>query len=179
MLRLIGDLLDIAAIEASRLSMERRRHAADALVRDAVELEQAAATQKGLALESEVIGGGSFEVICDRERVLQIFSNLIGNAIKFTEAGGAVTVRAEPRGDDALFAVADTGSGIPPEQLPFIFDRFWQAGETARAGTGLGLTIAKGFVEAHGGKIWVESRLGAGTTFSFTLPLAPPEGAAG
>ncbi|AUX32325.1 MULTISPECIES: ATP-binding protein [Sorangium] len=178
MLRLIGDLLDVAAIEAGRLSMEKRRHAAGALVRDAIEMEQALATQKHLVLKSEVCGGGGFEVLCDRERVLQVFANLIGNAIKFTGEGGVITVRAEPRGEEALFAVADTGAGIRPDELPHIFNRFWQVAETARLGTGLGLTIAKGFVEALGGRIWAESQHGAGATFFFTLPLVQPEGAA-
>ncbi|WP_437916764.1 ATP-binding protein [Sorangium sp. So ce302] len=178
MLRIIGDLLDVAAIESGRLSMEKRRHAAGALVHDAIEMERALATQKHLVLEGEIHGGGGFEVLCDRERVLQVFANLIGNAIKFTAEGGAITVRAEPRGDEALFAVADTGAGIRADELPHIFDRFWQVAETARLGTGLGLTIAKGFVEALGGRIWAESQLGAGATLFFTLPLARPEGAA-
>ncbi|WP_437718477.1 PAS domain S-box protein [Sorangium sp. So ce448] len=179
MLRIIGDLLDVAAIEAGRLSIEKRRHAAGALVGDAIEMERTLATQKHLVLEGEIRGGGAFEVICDRERILQVFANLIGNAIKFTAEGGAITVRAEPRGDEALFAVADTGAGIRADELPHIFDRFWQVAETARLGTGLGLTIAKGFVEALGGRIWAESQLGAGATFFFTLPLVRPEGAAG
>ncbi|WP_437944312.1 ATP-binding protein [Sorangium sp. So ce281] len=178
MLRIIGDLLDVAAIEAGRLSMEKRRHEAGALVRDAIEMERALATQKHLVLEGEIRGGGGFEVLCDRERVLQVFANLIGNAIKFTEEGGAITVRAEPRGDEVLFAVRDTGAGIRADELPHIFNRFWQVAETARLGTGLGLTIAKGFVEALGGRIWAESQFGAGATLFFTLPLARPEGAA-
>ncbi|WP_437941970.1 PAS domain S-box protein [Sorangium sp. So ce341] len=178
MLRLIGDLLDVAAIEAGRLSMEKRRHAAGALVRDAIEMEQALAAQKHLVLEGEIGGGDGFDVRCDRERVLQVFTNLIGNAIKFTGEGGTITVRAEPRGEEALFAVADTGAGIRPDELPHVFDRFWQVAETARLGTGLGLTIAKGIVEAHGGRIWAESQHGAGATLFFTLPLVQPEGAA-
>ncbi|KYF48015.1 hypothetical protein BE08_19910 [Sorangium cellulosum] len=178
MLRLIGDLLDVAALEAGRLSMEKRRHEAGALVHDAIEMEQALATQKGQVLGSSICGGGSVEVLCDRERVLQVFANLIGNAIKFTAEGGVITVRAEPRGDEVLFGVSDTGVGIHPDELPRVFDRFWQVAETARLGTGLGLTIAKGIVEALGGRIWAESQLGAGATFFFTLPLAPPEGSA-
>jgi signal transduction histidine kinase len=179
MLRLIGDLLDVAAIESGRLSMEKRRHAASVLVHDAIEMEQALATQKHLALESELCAGDSLEVLCDRERVLQVFANLIGNAIKFTPEGGTITIRAEPHGDEALFAVTDTGPGIRPDELPHVFDRFWQVAETARLGTGLGLAIAKGFVEALGGRIWAESQVGAGATFFFTLPLARPEGADG
>jgi PAS domain S-box-containing protein len=179
MLRIIGDLLDVAAIEAGRLSVETRRCTAGALVRSAVEMEHGLASAKPLVLESAFPAGGRFEVLCDRERVLQVFANLLGNAIKFTRPGGAITVRAEPRDGDALFSVTDTGPGIPPEQIPHVFDRFWRAKETARMGTGLGLTIAKGLVEAQGGRIWVESRVGAGTTFFFTLPLAPPSLAGG
>ncbi|XYI02268.1 ATP-binding protein [Sorangium sp. So ce1128] len=174
MLRLIGDLLDVAALEAGRLSTAIARQAAAALVHDAVAMQQTLAAQKHAVLEGELPGGGSFEVLCDRERVLQVLANLIGNAIKFTEEGGTITVRAELRSNEALFAVADTGPGIPPDHLPYVFDEFWQAAETARLGTGLGLTIAKGLVETHGGRIWAESRLGVGTTFFFTLPLAPP-----
>ena len=111
-----------------------------------------------------VIGGGS----------LQVFSNLIGNAIKFSPEGATITVRAEPLGDELKYSVADTGHGIPAEQLPHLFERFWQATKTAQLGTGLGLSIAKGIVEAHGGRIWAESQVGVGSTFCFTLPRAPP-----
>ena len=174
MLRIINDLLDVAAIEAERLSMNKQRHPVGALIYEAIEMEELLALHKHLVLQSELPDGDSFEVICDHQRVLQVFANLIGNAIKFTKERGTITLRAVPSGDKALFSVSDTGPGIPPEQLPHIFDRFWQAGETAREGTGLGLTIAKSFIEAHGGTIWAESRLGVGTTFFFTLPLATP-----
>jgi CheY-like chemotaxis protein len=101
-----------------------------------------------------------------------VFGNLIGNAVKFSPPAGVVTVRAEARGDEVRFAIADQGPGIAAEELPHIFERFWQARRTAHLGTGLGLSIAEGIVAAHGGRIWAESTPGAGTTMFFTLPRA-------
>jgi signal transduction histidine kinase len=105
--------------------------------------------------------------------LLQILDNLVGNAVKFTEPGGRITVGAAPRGDEVLFWVADSGPGIAPDDLPHVFDRFWQAQKGRRSGAGLGMAIAKGLVEAHGGKIWLHSTLGRGTTVFFTMPQAP------
>jgi signal transduction histidine kinase len=105
--------------------------------------------------------------------LLQILDNLVGNAVKFTEPGGRITVGAAPRGDEVLFWVADSGPGIAPDDLPHVFDRFWQAQKGRRSGAGLGMAIAKGLVEAHGGKIWLHSTLGRGTTVFFTIPQAP------
>jgi signal transduction histidine kinase len=96
--------------------------------------------------------------------------NLIGNAIKFTKAGGIITVGAALRGGEMMFWVADTGAGIAADDLPHVFDRFWQAQKGKRSGAGLGLLIVKGLVEAHGGRIWVDSTRGRGTTFQFTIP---------
>lgn len=118
--------------------------------------------------------GVDMMVSCDRERVLQILSNLGGNAIKFTPQGGSIFIEVQDGGHEARISVRDTGQGIAEEELPRIFDRFWQAQQKNRAGIGLGLSIAKGLVEAHGGLLWVESKLGAGTTFFFTLALAEP-----
>jgi signal transduction histidine kinase len=109
----------------------------------------------------------------DRERLQQVLENLIGNAITFTRAGGAITVGATPLGRELRCWIADTGAGIAAEEVPRVFDRFYQARRPGRHGAGLGLAIAKGIVEAHGGRIWVESTPGRGSTFSFTLPLAP------
>ena len=106
-----------------------------------------------------------------RDRVLQVLSNLVGNSIKFTPAGGSITVSARAAAGQVLFAVSDTGPGIAPALRPRIFERFWQAEETARKGQGLGLYIAKGLVEAQGGTISVDSADTGGTTFSFTLPI--------
>ena len=111
------------------------------------------------------------DVWADRDRLLQIFDNLIGNAIKFTEPGGDITVGAAPRDGSVLFWVADTGAGISAEDLSHAFEWFWQA-RRAGPGAGLGLPIVKGIVDAHGGAIWAESTLGCGTKFSFTIPIA-------
>jgi signal transduction histidine kinase len=109
-------------------------------------------------------------VMADRRRVLQVLTNLLGNAVKFTPEGGLIRVEAEPYGPDAVeFSVSDSGPGIAPEVIPSIFEPFTQAKDGATLGTGLGLSIAKGIVEAHGGQISVESAPGAGTTFRFTL----------
>jgi signal transduction histidine kinase len=104
-----------------------------------------------------------------------VCENLIGNAIKFSEAGGWIVVGAASRDHEVVFWVSDTGSGIASEDMPRVFDRFWQATRAGRQGAGLGLPITKGIVEAHGGRIWVESTPGRGTTFSFTIPKAAPE----
>jgi signal transduction histidine kinase len=138
-----------------------------------VELHRPLAQQKMLRLEGQVIGQDP-GTRCDRPRILQVLSNLIGNAIKFTPAGGAITVRADLGGREARFSVTDSGSGIAADELPHIFERFWQARKAARTGAGLGLAIAKGIVEAHRGRIWVESVPGKGSTFFFTLPLGDP-----
>ena len=108
-------------------------------------------------------------VHAERERVLQVLSNLVGNALKFTAQGGQVTLAVERDGPRVLFSVSDTGTGIAPEHVPHVFDRFWR-GTPGNKGTGLGLFIAQGIVAAHGGEIWVESEVGRGTTFHFELP---------
>jgi signal transduction histidine kinase len=112
--------------------------------------------------------------MADAGRVLQVLSNLVGNALKFTPKGGRITIRADAAPGGVRFSVTDTGQGIPPEQLAKIFGRFWQANPADRRGIGLGLTIAKGIVEAHGGRIWCESKVGEGTTFYFTLGSTLP-----
>jgi signal transduction histidine kinase len=145
------------------------RHAFAPLVREAIESHRPAAAVRALRLD-DALTSEVFDLECDRGRVLQVFGNLIGNAIKFTPKGGAVTVRAERRGEEMLFSVADTGPGISLDEVSHVFDRYWQTKKTARLGTGLGLSIAKGLVEAHGGRIWVESTLGQGATFFFTIP---------
>ena len=172
--RLIGDLLDVASIDAGRLFVEPQREPVRALVDGAIAACRNQAVEKSLRIE-EQLPTQDFEAVCDRDRVLQVLGNLIGNAIKFTPDGGTVRVSAEPLGDEVLFTVRDTGVGVSARQLPHVFDRFWQATPKARLGSGLGLTIAKGVVEALGGRIWAESRPGEGTSFFFTLPLAPAE----
>jgi len=172
--RVIGDLLDVASIESGRLFVEPRREPVRPIVAEAVAACHEPALEKTLRVEQQVTGDDFFAV-CDRDRVLQVLGNLIGNAIKFTPEGGQLHVGAEAVDDEVLFFVRDTGIGVSPKQLPHVFDRFWQAAPKARLGSGLGLTIAKGVVEALGGRIWLESRPGEGTTFFFTLPRARPQ----
>jgi signal transduction histidine kinase len=168
---LIAALLDSATIEAGRLSVDRKLHPLGALVADALEAMDALARQKSLALEPR-ISACARAVVCDRERVLQVLSNLIANAIKFTPPGGRITVEADAIGDEARLLVGDNGVGIAEDQLAHLFERYWQGDRRQRLGTGLGLYIAKGIVEAHGGRIWVDSAPGRGSRFYFTLPLA-------
>jgi len=171
--RLRQDLLDVAAIEAGRLAVEPVEMEVEEVVGVAVDALAAVAADRGVALTARVAPGLP-RAWADRERVLQVLGNLAGNAVKFTPSGGSVTVTAEVDGDAGEVRVrcADTGPGIAGEDLPHVFDRFWQARSTRRAGAGLGLAIAKGIVEAHGGCIWAESTVGEGSTFSFTLPTA-------
>ena len=176
MKHLIEDLLDIARIEAGRLTIEEQRCAVGGLLAEALDLMQPLAQQKRLRLERQLPGGEVY-LRCDRPRILRVLSNLIGNSIKFTSEGGAITVRAELADREVRFSVADTGSGIAADELPHIFERFWQARKTARLGAGLGLAIAKGIVDAHRGQIWADSETGTGSTFFFTLPLGNREDA--
>jgi signal transduction histidine kinase len=167
--RLIGDLVDVASIDAGKLSLAPREGDASALADEAVEMFLAAAAEKRIALTSQ-IGAGPVTALFDHDRMLQVLINLITNAIKFTETG-AVTVRVEPAfAGGARVSVEDTGSGVPAEMLESIFERFWQAGKNDRRGSGLGLYISKCIVEAHGGRIWAESRPGVATVVSFTIP---------
>jgi signal transduction histidine kinase len=166
--RLIGDLLDVSRMEAGRFSVEPRPESLRSLIVEVRELFGAIAMSKGVRLHADA-PDEDVHVQADRGRVLQVLSNLIGNAIKFTPDGGTVTVSTHGTGDDVQFTIADTGTGIDKANLPHIFDRFWHSGESG--GAGLGLAIAQGIVEAHHGRIWVESGPG-GTSFHFTLPAA-------
>ena len=112
-------------------------------------------------------------MLADPDRIVQVFTNLIGNAMKFTPKGGSITLAAKRGKGEVVFWVADTGRGILEDHLPHLFDWYWQAGRVDRRGAGLGLAICKGIIEAHRGKIWVESEPGTGSTFFFTLPVAP------
>ncbi|HEU0079348.1 MAG TPA: GAF domain-containing sensor histidine kinase, partial [Longimicrobiaceae bacterium] len=168
--RLIRDLLEVSRIEAGSLVLEREAVQAGALVWEAVEAAEADAGWRGIALTAEVRDDET-RVDVDRHRLRQVFDNLIGNALKYTPAGGAITLGVETREGEVCFSVTDTGPGIAPEDLPHLFDRFYQARHTRKGGAGLGLSIVKGIVEAHGGRVAVESSLGRGTTFRFTLPV--------
>jgi signal transduction histidine kinase len=171
MSRLIRDLLDIASIEAGTLAVECDRVAADHLIADSATAQKPLASSASLEFRLDVAKDLP-EVWGDRERLHQVLENLIGNAVKFTKPGGRVTVGAAAKDSAVLFWVSDTGAGITAEHLPHVFERFWQARKDWRRGAGLGLPIVKGIVEAHRGRIWVESAAGRGTTFFFTIPIA-------
>jgi signal transduction histidine kinase len=174
--RLIQDLLDVAKLEAGRVGIDARELQVAPLVREAHEMLAPLAEEKSLRLEY-VVSDVLPSLTADAGRVLQVLSNLVGNAVKFTPKGGRIVMRAESAPGGVRFSVTDTGPGIPPEQLAKLFGQFWQGNPADRRGIGLGLTIAKGIVDAHGGRIWVESRVGEGTTFYFTLATAlPPTG---
>jgi PAS domain S-box-containing protein len=166
--RLIQDLLDSASVDAGKLVVEPEPTAVAPLVEEAIDAVRPLAAAKALVLESHVPGDVS-RIWADPSRLQQVFANLLGNAVKFTPRGGRITVGAIAMGDRIQFAVVDTGPGIAEKDLPHLFDRFWQSRRTARLGSGLGLSIAKGIVLAHGGQVWAESTLGAGSTFFFTL----------
>ncbi|MDF2697251.1 MAG: sensor hybrid histidine kinase [Labilithrix sp.] len=170
--RLVGDLVDFEQIRLKRLRVLKRPLSTAALIAEVAELLEPIAREKSVRLE--VAAGETVDVLCDRERILQVFSNLIGNAIKFSPEGRAVKVAGRRMGNVVRFEVTDNGPGMPADQLPHVFERYWQA-ETSRpagVGLGLGLAISKGIVEAHGGRIGVESESGKGSTFFFTVPVA-------
>jgi K+-sensing histidine kinase KdpD len=169
--RLIGDLLDAVRLQAGRLSLELRMVDVGEILHQAEEMFRFQSGQRHIRLET-ASPPHPVHVWADPERTLQVLGNLLGNALKFTGERGIVTLAARPDGGRVVFMVADTGPGIPPDNIERLFDRFWQARRTDRRGVGLGLAIAKAIVEAHGGRIWVESAPGHGSTFSFTLPTA-------
>jgi signal transduction histidine kinase/ActR/RegA family two-component response regulator len=172
--RMIRDLLEIDSIERGRLALERM------VVEPADIILTALDSQQALAAEASVIIGTDLSpqlprIEADEEHLHRVLENLIGNAIKFTHAGGHITVGATARDGELLCWVKDSGIGIAPEHLPHIFDRFYQASRSDRHGTGLGLTICKGIVDAHKGRLWAESTPGTGTTMFFALPATPGE----
>jgi signal transduction histidine kinase len=173
MQRLIEDLLDVTRLEGGKqLPIEPAPLDIESLFVETHELFKSQAATNAITLQYNIAPSPK-TVLADRHRVLQVLSNLIGNAMKFTPAGGMITYRAEPQNANMVkITVADTGPGIPKENLGDIFNPYWQAKRTARLGAGLGLPIAKGIVESHGGRIWAESEPGAGTKFFFTLPVA-------
>jgi signal transduction histidine kinase len=164
--RLIGDLLDASAINAGRLTLQFGKHRADELVREAIDTFRSQAEVRRIVIDGEP--AESVDVSCDRDRVLQVLSNLIDNGLRFTPKGGRVDVTAHRHGEYVRFSVRDTGPGIEPEQVPHLFDRFWRV-RGRRDGAGLGLYIAKGIVTAHGGTIHVDTAPGQGSTFCFDL----------
>lgn len=171
MMRLIRDLLDVSSIEAGRLSIERRAEDVAPLVERTVQMFARASAERSIPIYEDVPPGLP-PVLGDAARLLQVLANLVGNAVKFTEQG-RITVSAAAEGDHVVFSVTDTGPGIAGEHLPHIFERYWHAQKASRVrGSGLGLAIAKGIVEAHGGRMAVESEVGKGSKFSFAIPIA-------
>jgi signal transduction histidine kinase len=173
--RLIKDLLDVTRLEGGKqLPVEPKPMHVEPLLIETYELFKAQAATSSITLQYHAVPELP-AIYADHHRVLQVLSNLIGNAMKFTPQGGIVSFRADPQDGDVLFSVSDTGPGIPKENLQDIFNPYWQAKRAERLGAGLGLPIAKGIVEAHRGRIWVESDPGRGTKFYFTLPIAREE----
>jgi signal transduction histidine kinase len=170
---LIRDLLDITRVEMGRLMVNPQPTTTLALLEGALGTLRPLVEQAGIKLAIEVPAVLP-RVKADPERIGQVFSNLIGNSIKFTARGGHITVAAAARGDEVVVSVTDTGSGIAEEELAHIFDRYWQSSSSAirSRGAGLGLPIARGIIIAHGGRMWAESRVGHGSTFHFSLPVA-------
>jgi signal transduction histidine kinase len=170
--QIIESLLDIGRIESGRALIELEAVPAARLVREAVDEVDAAYRDKGVTLEWDVPADTPM-VQADVDRIGHVFSNLLGNALKYTPSGGKVRIFAAA-GDEAVrFSVEDTGAGIPAEHLPKIFDRFYRVpGQHGRSGVGLGLAIAKEIVEVHGGSISAQSKVGEGSRFSFTLARA-------
>jgi PAS domain S-box-containing protein len=169
--RLTRDLLDITRIEAGHLRIEPGAEDIRSLVEEALEAADFAAGRTGVFLSSRVPDDLP-KARADRARILQVLDNLLANAIRHTPQGGRVTVAADASEESVRVCVADTGSGIPPELRDQVFGRYYQAEGAAHGGAGLGLAIAKGIVDAHGGSIWLDTDVGKGTTVYFTLPRA-------
>ena len=170
--RLISDLLDVASIESGTLRLRSAPVDLTALISDVLELTESQARERKIDIHREIEREVPV-VMGDHDRLAQALSNLLSNAVKFTPEGGNIRVRITRSGNEALVSVADTGVGISPNDLPHVFDRFWRARDTTTKGVGLGLSIAYGIIEAHGGRLWADSELGVGTTMTLALPLPP------
>jgi PAS domain S-box-containing protein len=169
--RLIDSLLDTGRLEAGETELKKTFLSAESLVQEAIEQAQPLALNRAQTLTTQ-ISPVLPEVLADGELITRVLTNLLDNAVKYTPREGRITLSVETDGEDLLFSVSDTGHGIPPESCQRVFDRFARL-ESAKGltGSGLGLSFCKVAVEAHGGRIWVESELGHGSTFYFTLPL--------
>jgi PAS domain S-box-containing protein len=168
---MIEDLLDAATIEMGRFTIQPVRYDVARLVREACELLRPLCDEKSLELRY-VLAEDLPETEIDPKQIQRVFSNLVGNAIKYTPEGGRIQIRGWAEGEEIHFSVSDTGPGVPPEHQPHVFDRFWQARKGDRRGVGLGLAIARGIVVAHGGRIWLDTGARAGATFCFAIPAS-------
>ena len=172
MSRLVNDLLDVASIEAGKVALLIEESDVADILRDTLEAFEPLAAVRGISLSAEaerVPCVGRF----DSGRILEVLANLVSNALKFTAAGGRVSIQVARDGNELRFAVKDTGIGIPRDALAGVFDKFKQVAKDRR-GLGLGLYISKGIVEAHGGRMWGESEVGSGSTFHFVIPSVLP-----
>jgi PAS domain S-box-containing protein len=171
--RIIADLMDVSRFEGGRFAIDVADHDGPSLLEEAGDMFAEVATARGIRLRTTAEDLGA-RVRCDRDRILQVLSNLIGNALKFSTPPGEVEIGCTRDGAIAVFFVGDQGPGIRPDDLPRVFDRYWQGegASTQKKGLGLGLAICKEIVEAHGGRIWVDSAVGRGSRFSFSLPIA-------
>jgi signal transduction histidine kinase len=175
---LIDDLLEVTRVEHGTFAVHADPVAPAALMADADAMLQPLARTRGIRLTFD--GPAVMpEIRVDADRIVQVLSNLVGNALKFTDSGGAVRVAWMQRKAELIVSVTDTGTGIPADQLPHVFRPFWQGARPGRrSGIGLGLVITRAIVEAHGGRIWIESEPGAGTTVRFSIPFAELDAAA-
>lgn len=173
--RLIEDLLDFASIETGNLAIKRSLEDAGSMLEETITAFQVVATEKHLQLTANVEAPLPI-FFCDRDRILQVLSNLVGNATKVATNGSKIAITAKTLGPELLFRVTDSGPGIGAEDVEHLFERYWRSHDAQYKGTGLGLAIARGIVVAHGGRIWVESVLGVGSTFQFTVPIVEPTG---
>ncbi len=171
---LIDDLLDFGKMESGNFSVRKNKSSLLELVSQSVESINDLAQEKKLTVHSH-LPPDDIEIYCDKDRVLQVLWNLVGNALKFTPIGGILTLSVKILRDQVEFVVSDMGPGINSSEAKKIFESFWQAKETSNLGTGLGLSIAKNIVESHGGKIWVISKKGECSHFHFTLPRLIPD----
>jgi signal transduction histidine kinase len=173
--RLIHDLVDVASMEAGRLSLSRAKHDAATIAREVAEALQPLAVERAVDLTFDA--DEPLPLSADRDRLHQVLTNLISNALQVTPAGGKVKVASRREGSEVVFSVSDTGPGIPAEDLAHLFERWYRGRRAPYPGSGLGLAIARAIVEGHGGRIWVESEEGAGSAFSFAIPIQPSSAA--
>lgn len=176
--RLVNELQDISLADAGELRLNRRETSVEELIEKVAIAFSGEAKYKNVAFSVNIPAG--LPTVCvDQDRIIQVLLNILGNALRYTQSGGIVTLSAGLEGHDVVFSVKDTGIGIVPEDVTNIFERFYRSEQSrsrSGGGTGLGLAIAKGLVEAHGGRVWVESKVNEGSRFSFTVPLLQTNG---
>jgi signal transduction histidine kinase len=174
--RLIEDLLEVVRQESGKMNLVVEEVSAVSILEQTAEMFQAAALEKGVSLGA-LWTPPDLIVAADNERIIQVMSNLVGNALKFIPSGGSVVLKCAREASDAVFAVMDSGPGIAPQDVARLFEKFWQRRHADNRGIGLGLAIARGIIDAHGGRIWAESVVGGGSTFYFTLAVVTQHGA--